>query len=186
MTSADGRARQDASSLMIGGEPPKDAGVQLEPEGNPDGLGAICFADLVRARQSSPLPTPTAGASNLPLGDLDPEMLERFAAEMIKRRPNRGAHFYGRRGQKQYALDIVEREAESSNSVYQVRRYEELTPEKISSAVAEYADPQPPQQGGEKPARRFGARRYVLLTSAEFETDTALQDELETLQAQYA
>jgi hypothetical protein len=32
---------------------------------------------------------------------LDPEVLERLAAEMIKRRPNRGAHFYGRRGQKQ-------------------------------------------------------------------------------------
>jgi hypothetical protein len=37
-------------------------------------------------------------------------VLERLAAEMIKRRPNRGDHFYGRRGQKQYGLDILERE----------------------------------------------------------------------------
>jgi len=73
-----------------------------------------------------------------------------------------------------------------SNSVYQVRRYDVLTPEKISSAVTEYADPQPPKAGGEKPPRRFGAGRYVLFTSAEFETDTALQDKLEELQARYA
>jgi hypothetical protein len=73
------------------------------------------------------LPTARSGAANLPLGELDPEVLERLAAEMIKRRQNLGAHFYGRRGQKQYGLDILEREAVGSNGVYQVRRYAVLT-----------------------------------------------------------
>jgi hypothetical protein len=158
----------------------------LGSEADPNELREVRFVDLVRARQTSPLPLPRTGAPNLPLGELDPEVLERLAAEMIKRRPNLGAHFYGRRGQKQHGLDIVEREAMGSNSVYQVRRYDALTPDKISSAVMEYADPPPPKKGGEKPARRFGARRYVLFTAAEFETDKALQDRLQTLQAHYA
>ena len=151
----------------------------------PTQLSEVRFADLVRARQTSPLPMPRTGVPNLPLSELDPEVLERLAAEMIKRRPNHGTHFYGRRGQKQYGLDIVERETLDLTTVYQVRRYDVLTPEKISSAVAEYADPQPPKTGGPKPSRRFGAGKYVLLTSAVFENDIALQDRLVELQAQY-
>ena len=146
----------------------------------------VGFHDLIRARQRAQLPVPLAGTANLPLGDLDPEVFERLAAEMIKRRANYGAHFYGRRGQKQHGLDIVERDSPASNSVYQVRRYEVLTPDHISSAVTEYADPKPPKKGGEKPPRRFGASRYVLFTSAEFEKDTALQDKLEDLQELYS
>ncbi len=151
-----------------------------------DDLSEKRFVDLLRARQTSPLPPPLAGAFNLPLGELDPEVLERLAAELIKRRPNLGAHFYGRRGQKQHGLDIVEREAVDANSVYQVRRYQVLTLGKITSAVTGYAHPKPPKKGGDKPPRRFKARRYVLLTSAEFETEKALQDRLEQLQARYA
>jgi len=109
--------------------------LSLGSEADQNELREVRFVDLVRARQTSPLPLPRNGGANLPLGELDPEVLERLAAEMIKRRPNRGAHFYGRRGQKQYWLDIVERETVDSNSVYQVRRYDVLTPEKISSAV---------------------------------------------------
>jgi hypothetical protein len=166
-----------------------DDGVdELGPAGEAeeDELREVTFADLARARQTSGLPTARSGAANLPLGELDPEVLERLAAEMIKRQQNLGAHFYGRRGQKQHGLDILEREAVDSNSVYQVRRYDVLTPDMITSAVTEYADPKPPKEGGEKPARRFAARRYVLFTSAEFETETALQDRLEELQEQYA
>jgi hypothetical protein len=100
-----------------------------------DDLSEVPFADVVRPRQSSPLPTPRAGVPNLPLGELDPEVLERLAAEMIKLRPNQGAHFYGRRGQPQYGLDIVERETEGTSSVYQVRRYRVLAPAEITSAV---------------------------------------------------
>jgi hypothetical protein len=154
----------------------------------PGGL-LLAIAELARAEQTSELPMPRSGESNLPLGDLDPEVLERLAAEMIKRQPNIGAHFYGRRGQKQHALDVLEREAVDSNSVYQVRRYNVQTPDKITSAMTECADPEPPKKGpnkGIKPARRFAARRYVLFTSAEFEIETALQERLEELQRDYA
>lgn len=149
-------------------------------------LREVAFAELAGVQQASELPTARAGAPNLPLGELDPEVLERLAAEMIKRQQNLGAHFYGRRGQKQHGLDVLEREAVGSNSLYQVRRYDTLTPRKITSAVTEYADPKPLKKGGPKPARWFTARRYVLFTSAEFETETALQDKLEELQEQYA
>lgn len=161
-----------------------DLGAERDAEG--DELREVTFADLAQAQQTSELPTARAGAANLPLGELDPEVLERLAAEMIKRQQNLGAHFYGRRGQKQHGLDILEREAVGFNSVYQVRRYAVLTPDMITSAVTEYADPKPQKEGGEKPARRFAARRYVLFTSAEFEAETALQDRLEELQEQHA
>jgi hypothetical protein len=72
------------------------------PSGRAASLAEVAFAELVRARQVSPLPVPLAGGATLPLGDLDPEVLERLAAEMIKRRLNDGSQFYGRRGQKQY------------------------------------------------------------------------------------
>lgn len=85
----------------------------------PTELSEVRFADLVRARQTSPLPMPHTGVPNLPLSELDPEVLERLGAEMIKRRPNHGTHFYGRRGQKQYGLDIVERETLDLTTVYQ-------------------------------------------------------------------
>ena len=149
-------------------------------------LGELRFPDLARRQQISPLPLPAGSSFNPPLGDVDPEVLERLAAELIKRRPNRGAHFYGRRGQEQHGLDIVEREADGTISVYQVRLYQSLTTGNITSAVTDYADPKPPKKGGDKPARRFGASRFVLLTFAEFENEKALQDQLEMLQAQYA
>jgi hypothetical protein len=113
---------------------------------------------MLRAQQSSPLPTPRAGESNLPLGEWDPEVREAADANSV---------YQVRR------------------YVYQVRRYEVLTADDITSAVTEYADPQPPKAGGEKAARRFAVHRYVLFTSAEFETETALQDRLEELQRQY-
>ena len=104
---------------------------------------------------------------------------------MIKRRPNRGAHFYGRRGQAQHGLDILERETGDARGVYQVRRYDVLTPAKLTSAVTEYAV-RPVKPGEEKPTRQFAAYRYVLATSAEFETETVLQETLEALQDEYA
>ncbi len=114
---------------------------QPGPGADPGELIELRYPDLAMlARQTSLLP-PLVGASCLPLGDVDPEVLERLAAELIRRRPNRGAHFYGRRGQKQYGLDILERENPDENSVYQVRRYQVLTPDLISSAVTENAGP---------------------------------------------
>lgn len=185
MSVSDIEAGQDAD--FPGGEAAGGAGDGGLPgfEGVLGGLTEVRFVDLVRARQVSRLSIPRVGVPMLPLGELDPEVLERLAAEMIKRRPNFSAHFYGRRGQKQYGLDIVERETSDFTTVYQVRRYNVLTPEKISSAVG-VCRSAATEGGGPKPARRFAANKYVLLTSAEFEQDTALQDTLEELRAKYA
>jgi hypothetical protein len=188
VSSGDIEARQSSDGFQAASEAVAvEAGAGLPPEAEqvPGDPAEVTYAAVVQVRQASPLPPPRAGASNLPLGDLDPEVLERLLAEMIKRRPNRGAHFYGRRGQAQYGLDILERETEDARGVYQVRRYDVLSPAKITSAVTEYAI-KPVKPGEEKATRRFDAYRYVLATSAEFETETALQDTLEDLQDEYA
>jgi hypothetical protein len=70
---------------------------------------------------------------------------------------------------------LVEQENGGRVVVYQVRRYAALTPAKITRAVTEYARP-PSPPGAPKPARRFAAGKYVLLTSALFEHDTALAE----------
>lgn len=147
-------------------------------------LAEVAFSELVRAPQVSRLQLPLAGTSVLPLGELDPEVLERLAAEMIKRRLNEGSCFYGRRGQKQYGLDIVEREVGGRVTIYQVRRHAALTPAKITAAVTEYAGPSA-RPGAARTARRFAASKYVLLTSASFEDDTALRDRLGELEEEY-
>ena len=85
-----------AGQLQVGGQA---AGDDPQPGAALGELTELRYPDLLRARQTSPLPPPLAGASSLPLGALDPEVLERLAAELIRRRPNQGAHFYGRRGQ---------------------------------------------------------------------------------------
>src|SRR5689334_4398870 len=94
---AEGQAGQDA-----------DGAGQGEPD-------EVTYPDLLRAEQRSSLPTPRSGVQNLPLGELDPEVLERLAAEMIKRQQNAGAYFYGRRGQTQHGLDVLERELAGTN-----------------------------------------------------------------------
>ncbi len=55
-------------------------------------------------------------------------MFGRVAAEVVSRRDNRGVQFYGRNGQSQHGLDIVERDKSGSRSLYQVKRYTEITP----------------------------------------------------------
>ena len=141
MSSDDIEARRSSDGFQVDSDAVAEATAGLLHEGEqvPGDPAEVTYATVVQARQASRLPPPRAGASNLPLGDLDPEVLERLLAEMIRRRSNRGAHFYGRRGQAQYGLDVLERETEDARSVYQVRRYDVLTPAKIISAVTEYA-----------------------------------------------
>jgi hypothetical protein len=105
--------------------------------------------EKARAQQSSFLPTPRADESDLPLGELDPEVLERLAAEMIKVPAEPWYSFLWPARPEQSGLDILEREATDANSVCQVRHYEALPADGITSAVTEYADPQPPKADGE-------------------------------------
>ena len=143
------------------------------------------FVDIARKNQSAALPLPQSGAL-LPMANLDPEVFERLIAEVVSRQPNAGVHFYGRRGQKQHSLDIVEYGGGGEITVYQVRRYTEVTPSEITSAVEDYAVPPPPKGGGSSPARKFNAARFVLATSAAFDVDTANTNTLTALRDKYA
>jgi hypothetical protein len=168
-----GAARENAGDGFGAGDGDKDNGaVRLTL---PQVLGAV---------QAAPLPVPLQNPAALPLNQLDPEVLERLAAEVVSHRNNRGAHFYGRRGQKQHGLDIVEFEWAETTSLYQVKRYETLSPAQMKSIVEEYAGP-PRQAAYTGPKRRFDPHRFVIVTSALVESDTGNIDGLKDLQDLY-
>jgi hypothetical protein len=147
-------------------------------------LVMLTLPQLARRTQTAPLPVPMQNPALLPLSELEPEVLERVAAEIVSRQDNRGAQFYGRLGQKQHGLDIVERERAGSHCLYQVKRYKELTGKKIREGVAEYAGlPRTVHYNGDK--REFDPRRFVLVTSAELDRDTGNVDTLAELQDEY-
>ncbi|MFF0767374.1 hypothetical protein ACFYUK_00655 [Nonomuraea wenchangensis] len=148
-------------------------------------LVSLTWPKLARHTQTTPLPVPMQNPALLPLADLEPGVFERLVTEMISRQNNRGAQFYGRSGQQQYGLDIVERQKDSTRALYQVKRYDELTQAKIRQAVLDYAGP-PRHAGFAGARRRFDPRRFVLVTSAEFDRDTRNVDVLAELQDEYA
>lgn len=150
-----------------------------------DHSAVVTRAELARRVQRSPLPLPIQNPRLLPLGELDPEVLERVAAEIVSRRDNRGVQFYGRRGQSQYGLDIVEVMQARDRALYQVRRLQTIEPTAIRQAVVGYAGP-PRGPASELPPRRFNATRFVVITSADLDRDTANVDELAKLQDEYA
>jgi len=121
----------------------------------------------------------------LPLNRLDPEMFEKVVAEYVWRLPGtRRVRLYGRRGQADYGLDAVAVTWSGEVTVYQAKRYQQLTPAKIRDAVREYAGIRVPPGSG-MPPRRFAASRLVLVTSALLEDDTANVDEAERLTSEY-
>ncbi len=89
-------------------------------------------------------------------------------------------HFYGRSGQKQYGLDIYEQRSNGDRVVYQVRRYQTISPENITSAVSDYAGPH-----DKRTARRFNANEFILVTSAYVDSDTANVDCIDQLNRAY-
>ncbi|MFF8781761.1 hypothetical protein ACF07W_31215 [Streptomyces sp. NPDC015140] len=145
----------------------------------------LTLPDVLRHTQSGELPVPIQNPALLPLADLDPEVFERLIAEIVSRRNNIGVQFYGRRGQKQYGLDIVERETPSARVLYQVKRFEELTGAKLREAVQEYSGP-PRLTTYRGEARRFSPYLFVVVTSAGLDRDTENVDTLEELQTSYA
>lgn len=149
-----------------------------------DEVVSVSLTELVNRRQRTALPVPIVNPSVLPLAELDPEVLERVVAELVSVSPHLSVSFYGRRGQKQYGLDVIERRVDRHHTIYQVKRYQTLTAAQIADAVAEYAiAPNPP--GGPRHERRFEADRFVLVTSASFDSDTALADKRDELQRAY-
>lgn len=112
-------------------------------------------------------------------------MFERLVLEYVwSIEAARDVHVYGRRGQKQYGLDIGGDDRERRRFVYQVRRLQTITPAAIRDAVVDYAGP-PRRRGEPWTARRFEATRFVLATAADIHGDTRLVDEITALQDRY-
>src|SRR5580700_7674585 len=110
-----------------------------QPADESEDLDLIPLTELHLRPPASALPIPLLNPPALPLAQLDPETFERLIAELVSRQPNLGVQFYGRRGQKQYGLDIVELELSHTRSLYQVKRYQTLMPSEFRAIVKEYA-----------------------------------------------
>jgi hypothetical protein len=138
------------------------------------------LGDVLTATRSQELPLPIHDPPLLPLHLLEPEVFERLVAEYITQLST-SVHFYGRRGQDQHGLDIVEWDGPGRTTLYQVRRLQSITPSQIRKAVEDYAG-----KPRERTGRQFDARKFVIATSAEFDSDTANVDELNALRTEYA
>lgn len=144
----------------------------------------LSFVELGQRMPSQTFALPIRGAAELPLSSLEPSVLERLVAEIVYRHDHRGVQFYGRSGQAQYGLDIVEARPDGGYTLYQVKRYQELTEGKLRRAVTDYAG-EPRSLGHGLPPRRFGADRFIVVTSAALDADTANVDALAALRAEY-
>lgn len=141
----------------------------------------------ILARQPGQVAPPVPPATRLPVLELSPEVFERLVLEYVwSVEAAHDVHVYGRRGQKQYGLDIVGEDRERRRFVYQVRRLQAITPSAIRAAVVDYAGlPRGTGAGGISTTRRFDAARFVLATAASIHDDTALVDEIAELRDEY-
>lgn len=151
----------------------------------PDGYVQLTLGQLSRRPVAAAPEPPVPHADLLPLNKLGPDVFERLAAELVSRRDSQGTQFYGRSGQKQYGLDIVQREIDGRRCLYQVKRYQTIKAKEIKKAVADYAG-QPRKRKKSHRARLFAPYRFVVVTSAPFEQDTANVNALNLLQDSYA
>lgn len=145
----------------------------------------VALARVLAAHQQGVLRTPMVQETQLPLSDLSPEVFERVVVEFAWFVEGlRNVHLYGRRGQKQHGLDVVGTARDDVTVVYQAKRFQTITFQQILDAVELYAG-KPDTDSGDLPLRQFAAGRFVLVTSASIDVDTALTDELHNLGQQY-
>lgn len=143
------------------------------------------FLDELKARRRhNPVPTADRNSDVLPLTAIEPPVFERLVAEIVESQENPSVHFYGRSGQAQYGLDIVEERFDGTRVLYQVKRFERMTSRLLREAVLAYAGP-PRETPDQLPERRFHPDTFVVVTSAKVEDDTALVDCISALQDEY-
>lgn len=140
--------------------------------------------ELKARRRYNPVPTADRNSDVLPLTTIEPPVFERLVAEIVEKQENRSVHFYGRSGQAQYGLDIVEERLDGTRVLYQVKRFEQMTSRLLREAVSAYAGP-PRETPDQLLERRFHPDSFVVVTSAKVEDDTALVDCISALQDEY-
>jgi hypothetical protein len=129
------------------------------------------------------LPLPTNNPKQLPLSELEPQVFERLIAEIVTLNRT-SVHFYGRRGQRQYGLDIVEEQNDGTRILYQVKRYASAADLDLRATVGEYAGP-PRSATSQEHSRRFDPTRFIIAISAPFDDDTNNVDTLADIQKDY-
>jgi len=148
------------------------------------------LAEVLAATPTRTPDPPIASPQRLPIDQLDSRMAERLVAEVAMRvegLPH--VRIYGRSGQGQGGLDLYAGPV-GQRTVYQVKREVRLSATMLRNYVREYAGPSRRPDGtiGDaqpNPRRKIEATRYVLAASACIE-DTAVEDELDRLQSEYA
>src|SRR3954470_7203004 len=118
----------------------RGVGISL-PDQQEDDLVERSLNDLRSRRRHRVVPTATRTADVLPLTTIEPEVFERVIAEVVAAQDNHSVHFYGRRGQAQYGLDVVEERSDGTRVLYQVKRFEQMTGRALREAVLTYAGP---------------------------------------------
>lgn len=166
-----------------GGEPTGVMGASQRPAIE-EQLVEFSLAELQSRPNAQFLPLPAKNPPTLPLSDLEPAVFERVVAEMVSLDGGPTVHFYGRQGQKQYGLDIYEERSDGTRALYQVKRFQSISPAEIRQAVVDYAGP--PRSGSQAyPERRFNPKLFVVVTSALVDNDTANVDAIAKLQTEY-
>jgi hypothetical protein len=112
----------------------------------------------------------------LPFDDpqFDWPFFQRLCAAIARAEGYTTVEEYGRSGQKQFGLDIYASASGRASCVYQARRIKQVTPRRLSTAVATYVSK----------GLRLEARRFVLCVASST-LDTRLTDQLVKLQAEY-
>ena len=90
--------------------------------------------DLRTRWRRNAVPTATRTSDLLPLSTIEPEVFEDVVAEVVAGQDNHSVHFYGRRGQAQYGLDVVEERSDGTRVLYQVKRFERMTSQCLARA----------------------------------------------------
>ncbi|MFR9779032.1 hypothetical protein ACL02O_23630 [Micromonospora sp. MS34] len=146
----------------------------------------VPLARVFGARQRGALRVPMVQETQLPLRDLSPEVFERVVVEFAWLVEGlRNVHLYGRRGQKQYGLDVVGTARDGVTVVYQAKRFQTITFQQIRDALQLYAG-RPAEEPAGLPSRRFAASRFILVTSAPIDGDTALTDAVQSMRQEYS
>ena len=145
----------------------------------------VSLAELQDHPRPRSLPKPIRNPPTLPLAALEPEAFERLVAEMVSSWQSPTVHFYGRRGQRQFGLDIYEEQPDGTRILYQVKKYTKITCADIRAAITDYAGPAKRRLSGELRERRFNPQRFILVTSAPIDDDTAKVDLIAKLQIEY-
>jgi hypothetical protein len=144
----------------------------------------VPLARVVGARQRKALRIPMVQETQLPLSALASEVFERVVVEWAWLVDGlRNVQLYGRRGQKQYGLDVVGIARDGVTIVYQVKRFKTITFRQILDTVELYAGQA--RRGACLPPRRFDAGRFILAISAPIEGDRALTDAILAMRRKY-